>query len=203
MHLRSTLELANNELGTQVLHAGVSGVRKVSSVDALAMCSVTNTIAVSADIKRSRDPTRGNAVGASVLRNTVDILGGGTAIAVNIAGQTALVQGVTDEEDALDSSVGGASQLRQSIDSGSSTLRVSLKDKALIGACAEGSGDLVDNVCGACCRVLAVVGCVDGVVGLAARNLGADVAVHGGEAGGLALGLAGAAGVDDGVGGAG
>jgi len=154
----------------------------VSSVDALTMGSVANTISVSAHIKSSRDPTRGNAVGVNVVRNAVDISGGCAAVAVDIAGQAALVQRVADEEDALDGSVGGASQFGQSIDSGSSTLRVSFQDEALVGAGAEGSGDLVDDVCGSCCRVLAVVGSVDGVVGLAAGDLGADVAVHGGEA---------------------
>lgn len=154
----------------------------MSSVDTLAVGSVANTIAVSADIKGSGEPTRGNAVGASVLRDTVNILGSGATVAVDIARQTALVQRVANEEDTLDSSVGGASQLGQSIDGGGSTLRVSLEDEAFVGACAEGGGDLVDNICGACCRVLAIVGSVDGVVGLAAGDLGANVAVHGGEA---------------------
>jgi len=67
VNLRSTTELANNKLGTQVLHAGVPWVRKVSSVDTLAVGSIANAIAVSADIKGSRDPTRGNTVGARVL----------------------------------------------------------------------------------------------------------------------------------------
>jgi hypothetical protein len=65
------------------------------------------------------------------------------------------VQRVTDEEDTLDGSVGGASQLGQSIDGGGSTLRVSLEDEALVGACTEGGGDLVDDVCRQrrrCCR---------------------------------------------------
>lgn len=66
-HLRGTLELANNKLGTQALHTGISGVRKVSSVDTLAMSGVANTISVSTDIKSSGDPARGDAVGASVL----------------------------------------------------------------------------------------------------------------------------------------
>lgn len=63
--------------------------------------------------------------------------------------------------------------------------------------------DFVDDVSGPRGRVLAE-GCrVDGVVDFAAGDLGLDVAVHGGEAGGGALTLAGAAGVDDGVAGAG
>lgn len=46
---------------------------------------------------------------------------------------------------------------------------------------------------------MAVVGGIDGVVDFAAGDLGLDVAVHGEEARGRALGLAGAAGIDDGI----
>lgn len=52
-HLRSTLKLSNDELGTQALHARISGVRKMSSVDTLAVGSVANTISVSANVKGS------------------------------------------------------------------------------------------------------------------------------------------------------
>lgn len=162
-----SVELAENKLGTHALDGSIVGVREMLSIDTLSVGSVADTIAVLADILGSGDPTRRNAVRASVLRDAVDVQSGSATGAVDVASQTGLVQRVTDEPDTLDGSVGGTGQLGESVDGGGSTLRVSLEDEALVGACAEGGGDLVDNVGGTGCGVLAVVGGVDGVVDLA------------------------------------
>lgn len=176
----------------------------------------------------------GRDTGASAGRETVDVLGGGAAVVVDVAGEAGLVVGVADEEDGLDGVEGGAGQLGEGVGGGGCALRVAFEDEAFVGVGAEGGGDLVDDlwgvglnleegdgevgdtyVGGAGGGVLAGAGWVDGVVlwllvvgsmgggvsatyDLAAGLLGADVGIHGAEARGLALGLTGATGVDDG-----
>jgi hypothetical protein len=108
------------------------------------------------------------------------------------------VQWVTDKEDTLDSSALSASKLNQSIDGSSSALGVSLEDEALVRVALEAALDVVDDICGSLRGILVGAGWVDGVVDVAAGDLGHDVLVHGDEAGGWALLLAGASGVDDG-----
>jgi hypothetical protein len=58
--------------------------------------------------------------------------------------------------------------------------------------------DMDDDICGSLGRVLIVACGVDGIVDFAAGELGHDILVHGDEAGGGTLLLAGAPGVDDG-----
>jgi hypothetical protein len=152
----------------------------------------------SANVQGLRDEARGNGVGAIVLRDTVEVASGSAAIAVDVASQTRLVQGVANEENTLNSSGLSAGKLDQSINSCSSALGVSLEDKALVGVALEAALDVVDDVGGSLRGVLVGAGWVDGVVDVAAGDLGHDVFVHGDEAGGGALLLAGASGVDDG-----
>jgi hypothetical protein len=212
-------ELINNKLRTHVLHIGIIRVREMLRIDAFTIvganaitlhlksqyteffasgtCKERKTYG-SANIQSLRDETRRNAVGAVVLRDTVEVASGGAAIAVDIARQTGLVQGVTDEEDTLDSSALSAGKLDQRIDSCSGALRVSLKDEALVRVALEAALDVVDDVCGSLRRVLVGAGWVDGVVDCTAGDLGHDVLVHGDEAGGGALLLAGTSGIDDG-----
>lgn len=61
----------------------------------------------------------------------------------------------------------------------------------------RGEGRSGTDIVGPLSRDLIGAGWVDGVVDGSAGDLAADVAVDGGEAGRLALGFAGAAGVDD------
>jgi hypothetical protein len=132
------------------------------------------------------------------LRDTVEVASGSAAIAVDITRQTRLMQGVTDEEDTLDSSGLSTSKLNQRINSRSGALRVSLEDKALVGVALEAALDVVDDIGGSLRGVLVGARWVDGVIDVAAGDLGHDVLVHGDETGGGALLLAGASGVDDG-----
>ena len=108
------------------------------------------------------------------------------------------MQRIADEKDALDSSICRARKLNQSINSSSSTLRVTLKNKAFVGAGLQSGLDMVDDICSSGGGIL-VCGCwVDGIVDFAAGELGHDILVHGDEAGGGALLLAGTSSVDDG-----
>lgn len=106
---------------------------------------------------------------------------------------------VADKEDTLDGVEVGAGQLGQSVGGSSGSLGVALKEEALAGVRCQGRLDLADDVGSSCGRVLRSVGGVDGVVDLATRELALNVGVHGTEASRRALGLTGAAGVDDGV----
>lgn len=149
IHLGSTLQLANNKLGAHVLHVGIIGVREVLSIDALAVSGIADTIAVSTNVQSAGDPARRDGVGVSVVLEPIDVSGCGASGAVHVAGQAALVQGVADEEDALDGSVCRAGQLRQGVDGGGGTLGVALEDEAFVGTGLQSGLDVVDNVCGA------------------------------------------------------
>lgn len=128
---------------------------------------------------------------------------------------------VPDQEDAFDGVEGVAGEARQGVNGGGRALRVAFQDEAFVGVAAEGGGDFVDDVGCAGGGVLGEGGGVDcvvllsrwgqlgnGVAGiweaerggtydLPTAELALDVGVHGAEAGGLALGFACAAGVDD------
>jgi hypothetical protein len=132
------------------------------------------------------------------LRDTVEVASGSATIAVDITRQTRLVQGITDKENTLNSSGLSAGKLNQRIDGCSGTLRVSLENETLVWVTLEAALDVVDDVGGSLRGVLVGARWVDGVVDVAAGDLGHDVLVHGDEAGGGALLLAGASGVDDG-----
>lgn len=155
----------------------------------------------SANIHSLGNPVLGD--GAKEDGEAVDILGSRTAVDVDVAGQAGLVHGVADEEGALDGVEAGARQAAHGVDGGGGALGVALEDEALVRVGPQGGRDLVDDVGGAQGRVLARVGQVDRVVDLAAGHLGRQPAVDGDEAAGLALHLARAARVDDGVGAAG
>lgn len=108
------------------------------------MGGVANTIAKGTDVHSFGDPSRGNA--AEKGRKTIDVLGGGAAVGVDVAGKAGAVLRVADEEDTLDGIHGGASELGHGVDGGGGTLGVTLEDEAHVGICAEGRGDLVDNL---------------------------------------------------------
>lgn len=63
-----------------------------------------------------------------------------------IASQTTAVLWVTNEENTLDGVESSAGQLGKSIDSGSSALRVTLENKAFIGAGSKSRCDVVDDL---------------------------------------------------------
>jgi hypothetical protein len=108
------------------------------------------------------------------------------------------MQRIADKKDALDSSICSARELNQSIDSRSGTLRISLEYKAFVGTRLQSSLNVVNDISRSC-RGILVCGCwVDGIVDFAVGELGHDVLVHGDEAGGGTLLLAGTSGVDDG-----
>lgn len=56
---------------------------------------------VVANVESLRDPVVRDA--AKSVRKTVDVLGGGTAVGVDVASKTSTVLRVADEEDTLDS----------------------------------------------------------------------------------------------------
>lgn len=149
MHLGSTLQLANNKGGTHVLHIGIVRVGEMLSIDTLAVGSIADTIAISTYIQCAGDPARRDVVGVSVVLKPVDVPGCGATSAVDVASQAALVERVADKENTLDGSVCSTSQLRQSVDGGSSTLGVALEDEAFVGAGLQSCLDVVDNVCSA------------------------------------------------------
>lgn len=152
---------------------------------------------VVADVESLGNPVLRDA--AKSGRKAVDVLGGGTAVGVNVASKTGTVFRVANEEDTLDRVEARSSQLGQGVCGSSGTLRVALEEEALIGVGLQGGLDLADNVGSSCGRVLRGVGSVDGVVNLATRQLTLNVGVHGAETSRRALGFTGTASVDDGV----
>jgi hypothetical protein len=100
---------------------------------------------ISADIQSLANP-----VGRYATKQdgeTVDILGGSSAVGVDIASQTRLVVRVTNEEDTLDCVERSTSKLGHSVNGGCSTLRISFKDEAHVGICLQSSIHLVDDLC--------------------------------------------------------
>ncbi|KAI6750554.1 hypothetical protein HG530_014835 [Fusarium avenaceum] len=127
------------------------------------MCGIANTIALIVTSKGG---------------DAIDVLGGGTASVVHIARQSTLVEGIANEEHALDGTGGATSQLRKSIDSGSGALRVALKNDTLIGIRCYDAVDLPDNVSGSSSRVLTEISSVNSVVHISSGCLGQDPGVH-------------------------
>ena len=62
--------------------------------------SITLNTYVVADVESLRDPVVRNA--AKSVRKAVDVLGGGTAVGVNVASKTGTVLRVANKEDTLD-----------------------------------------------------------------------------------------------------
>lgn len=114
------------------------------SVDTISMGSIANTVSKSANIHSLGDPSSRDT--AEESRKTVNVLGGGAAVGVHIAGETAAVLRVADEEDALDGGHGGAGDAGHGVYGGGGALGVALEDEAHVGVGGEGSGDLVDNL---------------------------------------------------------
>lgn len=166
-----------------------------------AMGGITDPVSVVANVESLGYPVIGDATKSG--RKAVDVLGGGTAVGVNVAGKTSTVFRVANEEDTLDGVEARASQLRESVCSSCSTLRVTLKEEAFVGVSLQGRLDLADNVGSSCSRVLRSIGGIDGVIDLATRQLALDVGVHGAETSRRALEFTSTAGVNDGVAGAG
>lgn len=152
---------------------------------------------VVANVESLRNPVLGNA--AKGGRKAVDVLGGGTAVSVDVASKTGAVFRVADKEDALHGVEARAGQLGESVCGCSSSLRVTLEEEALVWVCLQGRLDLADDVGGSCGRVLRSVGGVDGVVDLATGQLALDVGVHGAETCRRALKFTSTASVDDGI----
>ena len=111
-------QLLDTEVGAQVLGAGTVGVCQVLCVDAEAVGGVADAVTlwivssilhsdtarlgtyVVADVESLRDPVVRNA--AKSVRKAVDVLGGGTAVGVNVASKTGTVLRVANKEDTLD-----------------------------------------------------------------------------------------------------
>lgn len=143
-NLAGTSELGNHVLGAHALHAARVRVRQVLSVDAITVSGVANTIAVSADIHSLGDPSSGDTTEDG--RETVDVLGGGAAVGVDIASEAGTVLWVADEEDSLDGVHVGAGELGHGVHGCGGALGVALEDEAHVGVGAEGRLDLVDNL---------------------------------------------------------
>jgi hypothetical protein len=152
---------------------------------------------VVANIESLGDPVVGDP--AKSVRETVDVLGGGATVGVDVAGKTGTVLRVADKENALHGREACTGQLGESVDSSCGSLRVALKEEALVRVGLQSRLDLTNDVRGSSRRVLRSVGGVDGVVDLAAGKLALDVAVHGTESSRRALGFTCTAGVDNGV----
>lgn len=135
---------------------------------------------VVANVESLRNPVVGDATKS--VRETVDVLSGGTAVGVDVASKTRAVLRVTDKEDALNSGEAGAGQLRQRVRRRRSSLRVTLEKEALVRVRLKSGLDLADDVGGSSGGVLRGVGGVDGVIDLATGDLALDVGVHGAEA---------------------
>jgi len=141
--------LTLDEGGTEALRRCIVRVSEMLGVDAIAMGSVTDTIAIDADITSFWDPARGDS--AKLVRKTINIQSGSAAVVINliqalvtsvsssecgkypyIASQATTVLGITNEENTLDGVEGSAGQLGKSIDSGSGALRVAFEDEAFV-----------------------------------------------------------------------
>lgn len=158
--------------------------------------SVTNSVAVDAEVNGLGDPVGRNTL-AECSRDTTCAVSSFAAVSVNVASKVGLVLGVPEENDSLDSVEGGTGELGKGVDSGGSTLRVAFKNEASVGVGGKSVVDLGDDVRGGLGRVLVVTGGVDGVVLGATRDGGADLLVHGDESGGGTLRLTGTTGVDE------
>lgn len=167
----------------------------MGSIDATAVGSVADTIALSdpvrlrsskriskgthedTHIKRFANPLAWYAC-AEATRKTIHVLSRGTAVVVYIALQSTFVSRVTDEKNALDSIEGSACESWHGVDSRLCSLRVALKDEALIGRGSQGAGDLIDDVSSSSSRVLTGTSGVDSVVDLATGDCRSDARVH-------------------------
>ena len=152
---------------------------------------------VVANVESLVDPVLGDTTKSGF--KAVDVLGRSTAIGVDVAGKTGTVFRVANEENTLDGVEARASQLRESVCGSSGTLRVTLKQNALIRVSLQNRLDFADNVGSSCGRVLRNTGGIDGVVDLSTRQLALDFGVHGAETSRRALYFTSTAGVDDGV----
>lgn len=108
------------------------------------MSSITNTIAESANIHSLGDPSSRDSTKKG--GKTVDILGGGAAVGVDVASKAGAVLWVADQEDTLDGIHRRAGEFGHGVDGGGGALGVALEDEAHVGVCGEGRGDLVDNL---------------------------------------------------------
>lgn len=167
------------------------------SIDSETVSGVANTITVSANIHGLGDPSIGDATEDG--GETIDVLGGGAAVGVDIAGEAGTVLWVADEEDSLDGVHVGAGELGHGVDGGGGALGVALEDEAHVGVGAEGGLDLVDNVLSAEGGVLAGIGKVDSVVDGTAGDLGESLLVHGAESSRRTLKFTSTTGGNDGV----
>lgn len=108
------------------------------------MSSITNTVSESAHIHGLGNPSSRDT--AEEGRKAIDVLGGGAAVGVDVAGQAGAVLRVADEEDALDGVHGGAGEAGHGVDGGGGALGVALEDEAHVGVGGEGRSDLVDDL---------------------------------------------------------
>lgn len=92
-----------------------------------------------------RHPVRRDAT-AQGSRESVDVLGCGTAVLVDVARQAGAVLGVTDEEHALNCVEGGAGEARHGVHGCGGALGVAFQNYAHIGVGADEGGDFVDDL---------------------------------------------------------
>jgi len=116
----------------------------VLSIDAIAVSGIANTVSESANIHGLGHPSSRDA--AKDGRKTIDVLGGGATVGIDVAGKARAVLGVADEEDTLDGVHGGAGEAGHGVYGGGGALRVALEDKAHVGVGGEGRSDLVDDL---------------------------------------------------------
>ena len=114
------------------------------SINTIAVSGVTDAISESAHIHGLGNPSRGNT--AKQSRKSIDVLGGGATVGIDIAGKAGAVLRVADEEDALDGVHGGAGEAGHGVHGGGSALGVALEDEAHVGIGGEGRGNLVDDL---------------------------------------------------------
>jgi len=116
----------------------------VLSVDTKSMSGIANTVSESANIHGLGHPSSRDT--AKEGRKTIDVLGGGAAVGIDVAGKAGAVLRVADEEDTLDGVHGGAGEAGHGVDGGGGALGVALENKAHVGVGGEGGGDLVDDL---------------------------------------------------------
>lgn len=148
--LAGTTKLAKNKLDALVLYVRIRLVRQVGS-DIQAVSGITDRVTlymvsrllsqslktcdhswtyVSANIQSLANPVVWDA--SNQDSETIDILGGGAAVGVDIACQTSFVVRVAKEENTLDSIEGSTSKFGHGINSSGRTLRVALQDEASV-----------------------------------------------------------------------
>lgn len=173
-------QLLDSKRGPKPLCTRAARVTQVRSVNPITMRGVANAIAIRTDVQRLGHPIARNA-SAAESGQSVDVLGRGPTLSIDIACESTLVGWVAKQYNRPDGSECIASQLGHGACRRGCSLAIAFEDETLIGRGSERGGDFVDNVSSSGCRVLAGAGCVYGVIDCAAGDLGGDLGVHGSE----------------------